>query len=31
VAYRDHPEHQRIIKELIGPHLASRIVVQLQS
>lgn len=31
LAYRDHPEHQRILKELIGPNLASRIVVQLQS
>ena len=30
LAYRDHPEHQRILKELIGPNLASRIVVQLQ-
>lgn len=29
--YRDHPEHQRILKELIGPNLAHRIVVQLQS
>ncbi|MEI6252578.1 MAG: Dabb family protein [Mycobacteriaceae bacterium] len=31
LAYRDHPEHQRILKELIGPNLAKRIVVQLQS
>ncbi len=31
LAYRDHPEHQRILKELIGPNLADRIVVQLQS
>ena len=31
LAYRDNPEHQRILKELIGPNLASRIVVQLQS
>ncbi len=30
VAYRDHPEHQRILKELILPHLANRIVVQLE-
>lgn len=30
VAYRDHPEHQRILKELIRPNLASRIVVQLE-
>lgn len=31
LAYRDHPEHQRILNELIGPNLANRIVVQLQS
>ena len=31
LAYRDHPEHQRILKELIGPNLANRIMVQLQS
>ena len=30
VAYRDHPEHQRIIKELILPHLTNRIMVQLE-
>lgn len=30
VAYRDHPEHQRILKELILPLLANRIVVQLE-
>ncbi len=30
-AYRDHPEHQRILKELIAPNLAKRIVVQLQN
>lgn len=30
LAYRDHPEHQRILKELISPNLAQRIVVQLQ-
>jgi len=30
VAYRDHPEHQRILKELILPHLANRVVVQLE-
>lgn len=29
LAYRDHPEHQRILTELIAPHLAHRIVVQL--
>ena len=29
-AYRDHPEHQRILKELIGPALADRVVVQLE-
>ena len=31
LAYRDHPEHQRILTELIRPNLANRIVVQLQS
>lgn len=31
LAYRDHPEHQRILNDLIGPNLANRIVVQLQS
>lgn len=30
LAYRDHPEHQRISKELIGPRLAGRVVVQLE-
>jgi hypothetical protein len=30
VAYRDHPEHQRILKELILPHLANRVVVQIE-
>ncbi len=29
VAYRDHPEHQRIIRELIRPVLAERAAVQL--
>lgn len=29
LAYRDHPEHQRILTDLIGPKLADRIVVQL--
>ena len=29
--YRDHPEHQRILRELIVPHLDRRTVVQLQS
>lgn len=27
-AYRDHPEHQRIIAEMIRPILASRVAVQ---
>ena len=31
LTYRDHPEHQRILNELIGPNLANRILVQLQS
>ena len=30
VAYRDHPEHQRILKELIVPALDDRVVVQLE-
>lgn len=29
VAYREHPEHQRILNELISPNLADRTVVQL--
>jgi len=29
-AYRDHPEHQRILNETILPNLESRTVVQLQ-
>jgi hypothetical protein len=28
IAYRDHPEHQRIVAEMIGPNLSSRTVVQ---
>jgi quinol monooxygenase YgiN len=31
LAYRDNPEHQRIIKEMINPHLESRSVAQLES
>lgn len=31
VAYRDHPEHQRIIAELIAPQLDVRTVVQLEN
>jgi hypothetical protein len=30
VAYRDDPEHQRIIAELIRPHLASRAAAQYE-
>ena len=30
IAYRDHPEHQRIVAEMIGPNLQSRTVVQLE-
>jgi hypothetical protein len=30
VVYRDHPDHQRIIAEMIGPNVASRTVVQLE-
>lgn len=29
--YRDHPEHQRIIAELIKPHVAKRAAVQYQT
>lgn len=29
-AYRDHPEHQRILREMIRPHVESRTVVQLR-
>ena len=29
VHYRDHPEHQRILRELIAPHLAYKSVVQI--
>lgn len=29
-AYRDHPEHQRILNDMIVPHLESRTVVQLE-
>ena len=28
VVYRDHPEHQRIIAEMIKPHVAKRAAVQ---
>ena len=28
VVYRDHPEHQRIIAELIKPHVNARAAVQ---
>lgn len=30
VVYRDHPEHQRILNEMILPNLEVRTVVQLQ-
>ena len=30
IGYRDHPEHQRILNEMILPNLESRIVVQLE-
>lgn len=29
-AYRDNPEHQRIIKEMILPHVETRTSVQLE-
>lgn len=28
VAYRDHPEHQRVLQELIHPHLVHRAALQ---
>ena len=31
VVYRDHPEHQRIITEMIKPHVATRAAVQYQT
>lgn len=30
VAYRDHPDHQRILAELILPNVESRTVVQIE-
>lgn len=30
VAYRDHPEHKRILNEMIIPQLETRTVVQLE-
>lgn len=30
IAYRDHPEHQRIATEMILPNLASRAAVQIE-
>lgn len=30
ITYRDHPDHQQIINDMIQPHLESRTVVQLQ-
>lgn len=30
LAYRDHPEHQRILKEMILPNLADKTSVQFQ-
>lgn len=30
VAYRDHPEHQRILTEMILPNVESRTAVQLE-
>jgi hypothetical protein len=31
LTYRDHPEHQRIINEMIVPNLDRRTVVQLET
>lgn len=30
LTYRDHPEHQRIVTEMVAPNLDSRTVVQLE-
>lgn len=30
ITYRDHPEHQRILNEMILPNLESRTVVQVE-
>jgi hypothetical protein len=30
IVYRDHPEHQRVIAELIGPILAARAPIQTE-
>lgn len=30
MAYRDHPDHQRIVNDLILPHAESRVAVQLE-
>lgn len=30
LAYRDHPEHQRILTEMIGPNLADKTFVQFE-
>ncbi len=30
LAYRDHPEHQRILREMIVPNLADKTTVQLE-
>ena len=30
VAYRDHPDHQRILSEMILPNVQSRTVVQIE-
>ena len=31
VVYRDHPEHQRIIADLVKPHVAKRAAVQYET
>jgi len=30
LAYRDHPEHQRILRELVVPNIADKTTVQLE-
>jgi Stress responsive A/B Barrel Domain len=30
LAYRDHPDHQKLVKELLGPFVAKRAAVQFE-
>lgn len=31
VVYRDHPQHQQVIKDLVAPHIAARAAVQFHT